>query len=221
MFQKPLFKKWSFQGASYFYVNQEAERIGGGGLGTIITSGSSTTITSATSRQAFSQAAVGDEMRIVLGGSVQIGGLGEFQRFITAKASHDSVTVDSAINIATASPWFHIPQRGSTADTDGWVNVQFLKDKLVYIQLVTKGTAAGITYSIQVRGAQDNAVPREVLTGTLTTAVVTTAGVTTIDTTAADTFVIAEEAQDLRVGIKNDNSAIDVVSAWVTGEVIR
>lgn len=211
--QRPIIKRWPFNGAAFVYVGARQRRRG---AGTIVTSGSSTTVTSGNVAvggsvpQAFSQALVGDEIKLVMAGVV-------YRRYIRTKNSHDSVVVDTAINIPTAHTWTHLPHQSGLTDAVGWVNVQHLENKLLFIQLNSTASGAGITYSVEGRGAGDNNVPRELATGTLTAAVV--AGTT--NTAAADTLVIPEMIQDIRIGVKNDAGGIDNVSAWITGVQVR
>jgi hypothetical protein len=209
MQQRSIFKHYNFQGpasGAYTYIAAHHQK----GQGTIVTSGSSTTVTSGNLTQAFSQAAVGDQIKTRVNKVT-------YRRYIATKASNDSVTVDTALSIPAPAPWYHLRQVGGITDADGWINVQGLENKLLYIQINTLGSAAGISYSVETRGAGDNSTPRQIIAGTLTAAVV--AGTT--NPLAADVVVIAEAMQDIRVGVKNANDGADNVSCWITGELRR
>lgn len=205
MQQRPIFKQYLYKGTGYVYAGAKRDRRG---HGTIVTSGSTTTITSV--NRAFEDAAVGDEIRVIINKVT-------YRRYIRTWTNAGSVVVDAAINIPVAQTWHHLPQRSGTADTDGWINVQHLKDKVLYIQMDATASGAGISYSLEGKGDGSNTVPRQLATGTLTAAVV--AGTT--NPLAADTVVIAELLSAIRVGVKNDNADVDKVSAWVTGETAR
>lgn len=87
------------------------------GPGTLVTSGSSTTVTQETTgMNPFTEVAVGDLLFISSGGTVSV-------RLVTARASATSITVNTAIDLAVGTHWSWLKRScGATID-DGWVDV--------------------------------------------------------------------------------------------------
>lgn len=120
-------------------------RIGSGtGGNNIKTSGSSTTVTEVTSGSLpFTLLAVGDQ--IFVNGNT---------RYITAKASGASITVNSALNIENSGSGYPFTWNDvacGTAITDGWISVSDASEVTVKIQVDQLNATGGINAKIQCK----------------------------------------------------------------------
>lgn len=105
---------------------------GGINVGILIaTSGSSTTVTAVTaSTNPFGSVAAGDVISINIAGTATT-------RLVTARASADSITVNSALTIAaTGLPFVYWKFNSGTAATSGWVDVSGLSDVTITVHYV-------------------------------------------------------------------------------------
>lgn len=122
-----------------------APRIGSGtGGNNIKTSGSSTTVTEVTTDSLpFTLLSVGDQ--IFVNGNT---------RYITAKASGASITVNSAVNIENGGsgyPFTWNKVSCGTAITDGWIPVADAREVTVKIQVDQLNVTGGINAKIQCK----------------------------------------------------------------------
>lgn len=144
-----------------------APRPGSGTTGTsganIKTSGSSTTVTEVTSGALpFGLLAVGDQ--IFVNGNI---------RYITAKASGASITVDSAINIENGGngyPFTWNKRSCGTGASDGWISVSGLSRYFLSFHL-NQMNATSIEAKWECRNSTDDTNPVNVYPGTLTSGV--------------------------------------------------
>jgi len=87
------------------------------GRGQIETSGSSVTVTGVNAADdVFTDIGVGDVLLVQLSSGVN------HLRVVTAKASADQVTVESAIDLSDGHPWRYKKLRCGTGVDDGWIN---------------------------------------------------------------------------------------------------
>jgi hypothetical protein len=150
----------------------------------VITSGSSTTVTSAVANsRAFASVAVGDMVEFVIAQVLT-------RRKVATKVSDDEITVNSAVDLsAGCSAWYHRPFQIGTADTDGWHNVEDYPVKAIKVDINTLSAAPGLTISIEVRGRGDVEKPSVVLTKNYTA-------------TDSDVIQVTEPCASVRVGVR-------------------
>lgn len=116
------------------------------------TSGSSTTVTSNTaSSGAFATVAVGDLLWFPrTEGTVSAAATGEW-RYVTARASADSITIDSAIDLSSGYGFgFRRPTCGTTA-TDGWIPVLGFERINFVGQIDQLDVTGGIDYEVECK----------------------------------------------------------------------
>lgn len=111
----------------------------------IKTSGSSATVTSATTGDnAFAEVAVGDILFIAATGTTT-----PTTRVVTARASADSITVDSVITLA-GNTWGWKKQSCGTGITDGWIPVGKFYNLAAQVEYVTKN-ATSVDFSFECK----------------------------------------------------------------------
>lgn len=153
--------------------------------GFVTTSGSSTTVTAVGTATPFAVVDVGDIIIVNPGP-----GVADQIRYVTAKASSISITIDTAANWDNSGAGYSARWQDvtfGTAATDGWVSVGSLVDKSVQVE-VTTINATSITFSIEGR-ASPNATASVLLQPVYTAA-------------DSDIFQIPERIDAIRVGIK-------------------
>lgn len=109
------------------------------------TTGSSTTVDALTaSTNPFAQVAVGDLLIFRYGGT-------NYQRRVTARASADQLTVDTAIDLGTAGVPFEFYRAacGTTA-SDGWLDVNLFYN-LTFVRTITTINATSIDSQVECR----------------------------------------------------------------------
>lgn len=113
------------------------------GTNYITTSGSSTTVTAVTGSP-FTPVLVGDEL------FVRDGPTDGLRRYVTAKASGVSITVDTAVDWSRAGGYFfsYRPLRAGTGDDAGWFGVTGVFDKTISFGLETINATGGIQVQI-------------------------------------------------------------------------
>lgn len=157
----------------------------------IKTTGSSTTVAALTTgTNPFALLSVGDILQLNYKGN-------SFERAITAKASNDSVTVDTAVDIGTAGSYFRFKTIMVGADSeDGWIGVGNMDSIRYDINIIQMNGTGGIDSKVECRLAQGTPV---VVIGTTNT---TAAGVVdnSVDLQAAGPF------DQCRLGIKWNTS---------------
>ena len=138
--------KYNLASASLIYCTGGKWRPG---FGTLITSGSSTTTTDFVATQdSFDAVAVGDI--IMATGLI---------RQVTAKASADSITVDSAWDLGTAGVgWQFISYSCGTAATDGWLPSGTFHNNTYTLEITTLN-ATSIDVRLECRSAAPGAAP--------------------------------------------------------------
>lgn len=170
----------------------------------VTTSGaSSTTVASVNTDGPFSAMVPGDVVWLsVVDGTTTLR-TGLALRWITAKASANSVTIDSAVVIPTAGLGFSWQQAAaSTAASAGWFGVQG-KATTIQIQVDQMSVTGGIDYALECGVAPFGVGP-------VTTDVVATAN---IASASVVTLAVGEPYDVCRVGLKigtNDN--LDVIT---------
>lgn len=128
------------------------------------TSGSSTTVTSNTaSTSAFLNVAIGDELLVTVGdmgllanGSAVTTTVGaETRRYVTARASADSITINSAVNWS-AGYTFYFRRRVCSTTSSGWLGVQGLDSITFHFQIdQINATSIDAKVECRVRGSVD------------------------------------------------------------------
>lgn len=196
------------------------------GSSTLVTSGSSTTVTEGvTDALPFALLSVGDVLFIGNGPDTPV------IRRITAKASGASVTVDTAVDLGTAGRQFGWKKTScGTAASDGWIDVSSFLFKKVTVHL-RQMDATSIDIKWEGRDLTYDTQPEYVYPGS-NTATGTCPGGTS--SSGACNYTAASEATNnsvevdipfdqLRVGMKinTDDGAdttthTEIISAWVT-----
>jgi hypothetical protein len=184
------------------------------GVGTVKTSGSSTTVTAGAGAP-FNLLDVGDE--IIVTDPVDET---QARRVITAKASGTSVTVDSAVswtaNGSSGIPFTYRDRTCGTSDSSGWHDSTGKGNKLVILHVLALSATGGLDYFVQCRGLGDASTPTTLVTGNITQAIVPGNQATTFDP-----IVVPEACTALRVGLKygtTDTSGTDSISAFLRTE---
>ncbi len=166
-------------------------------LAHIKTSGSSATVTSQTSGDnAFAELAVGDSIFIRdTAGVVSM-------RLIIAKASSDSVTVDSVITLSDAAfTWL----KSTTSTTVGWLDVSGWTGRTLTIQY-DQGDLGQLDARVECRGGYPGAQPVQVFPACTTGSCNTYQAYTTVGITSRTSIVIPDPFSACRVGLKYTTS---------------
>lgn len=116
----------------------------------VVTSGSSTTVSALTAgEEPFANVAVGDELTFVGMGGLPLDTAGNEYRLVTARASADSITVNTAIDIGTTGRTFTYRKRAcGTAATDGWFYTGGWQDFTVYVQADQSDAGGGVDVAL-------------------------------------------------------------------------
>lgn len=176
------------------------------GYGGVQTVGASTTVTAVTaSIGTFSPVQVGDTIVFWVAEAPLV-------RRVTAKASNDSITVSSSVDLSALTggyaAWYFWPFLSGTGAESGWIKVDDLISKTLYLQFTTVAATGGIDVQIQTRGGD-----------------YATVGVNTFPlknytaATDSEAIPIAEDAKDLRVGVcgHTDFSGTDDFTIYIEG----
>lgn len=189
--------------------------IPGTGAFNIKTSGSSATVTAATSGQSpFARLAAGDRIFVTVAGAV-------LDRTISTWTNGASVVVDSAINLsgngAGGYNFTFADLTCGSADTSGWANVEGMHGKTLFVDILALSATGGVDYSVECRGSGELTRPYQVLSGNLTAARV--AAVPSALSTI--TQLIPERCSAIRVGLKFgtvDTAGADSIDVAVRSE---
>lgn len=160
----------------------------------ITTSGSSsTTVTSVASNAAFNELLAGDEIEIYNSEPTSVNG--RERRLITARASANSVTVDSAVTIQSGGKpfaWWKLVS-GTTSE-DGWFSIGDADHFSIILGFTQAVTTGGITYKVECR---ESYLGRK-------SPVVLVAGETTVTTFPATARVNVRDERyaECRIGMK-------------------
>lgn len=201
----PLFYNYNLASTSYIYAKygpyQPARKF-------ITTNGSSTTVTGlAAADDALDEVDVGDIISVKNTSDAYV------ERVLTAKASADSCTVDSAVTISsdgtTGKPYQFRKWFSGTTTSDGWLAIDHLESPTVSFWITTLN-ATSITVTIE--GRMRGGTPMTILEEAFTAATVS-GGVS-----AQEPYVIRERVEEIRVGVKiNTDSGNQSLSAWLSG----
>jgi hypothetical protein len=189
--QQILLSKYDLDSTDYIYCKMSDLQPG---LGRIETDGSNATVTALSGDSSFSALAVGDE---VVANNQNLTAPVTFT--IIARASATSVTADQAVNIdvtgASAFQWRDLTC-GTTA-SDGWFRLPpgRTTGSIIYRQGDLEG---GVTFIVEGRNRGSYGVPSQLVTGVLATESATL--------NSDNTFIIGEDFQEYRVGIKATTS---------------
>lgn len=124
----------------------------------VSTSGSSTTVAATTASTApFTDVAVGDILYFLSSGPQTA----PVVRYVTARASADSITVNAAITLTAASFTFKRRSCG-TAATSGWVDVSTCFDTKVSWRVTQQNTTGGISVVVRAKDNDDTGVGTQV-----------------------------------------------------------
>lgn len=166
----PLFSNYNLASTSYIScaTTGDADDVWGAWRQVsrkITTSGSSTTVTSYVSgSSAFANVSVGDELLITIGstGLLASGSAvtttpgAETRRYVTAKASADSITVNAAVDLSAGYNFYYRKLVCSTAATSGWFGVQGMKSVGWHFQVSTiNATSIDMKVECRVQGSVD------------------------------------------------------------------
>jgi hypothetical protein len=175
------------------------------GAGHIKTSGSSTTVVPYTALSgALAGLAVGDLMQINLNGTITT-------RTVTAVASVNSITIDSAISTTDAT-YRYLRHRCGTTSTEGWVPVATYKDAFFTVDVAQMNGTGGIVATLRCRAAGEIMTPASVWTQTFSAAGVAS-------------FIVQAPYHSCRIGLNwgtNDDgtdttTAKEVISVYFRG----
>lgn len=158
----PLASEYDLDSSSYIYCytlgkdgNVRGDWLPGNGF--IKTSGSSTTtVSNTTSGAALNGISVGDELMIVVSGRF-------VRRYVTAAASVDSITVNSAWDLSSGTGYYVRHRTCSTAATAGWFRVSELNSFSVEFK-IQQMDAASIDVLIQCRADDASGATNDVFT---------------------------------------------------------
>lgn len=160
----------------------------------VTTSGSSTTVAalSASTTDPFANVAVGDLLIFRRTFSATTGGTFTTynERVVTAKASADSITIDTAIELPLTGTNFGYKTRScGTASTSGWVPVRSLKEvSFTWLLNQISVASGGVRETVECRNTTAGNAVNTVYNPTADTAV------------AAHTLLILEPWDECRVG---------------------
>lgn len=202
----PLIANYNLDSTSAIYCRH----VGGAVVGQpkqsllpVTTSGSSTTITSVSSNAAFAVVDVGSILYFTIpqDSASLAASAGPTTRVVTAKASSNSITVNSAIELPSAGVNFsYTTQECGTAATNGWFGLTGYEAATVQIQVDQISVTGGITYSL-VCGLMLGPTTSSIYSSD----VVATANLTATGTT---TIAVSEPYNVCRLGLAigtNDN----------------
>lgn len=119
------------------------------------TAAASTTVTAVSSNSAFNELLAGDEIEVYNPSSqTNSTASGRERRLLTARASANSVTVDSNITIPTAGSKFAWWKRVVAATAaDGWFSVGNTTEFSLRLAFEQANVTGGITYKVECRDA--------------------------------------------------------------------
>lgn len=173
------------------------------------TTGSSTTVVSATaSSGALDEVAVGYEMAVNRDGDVDV-------RYVTAKASGDSITINSAVDWGrdasdTGYPYQFRYWNNGTAATSGWFGVDQFDDKGVQLIVTTLGsTSIEAIIEGRLKGSQT--------TNTILWPLWSSTSGYSFTATGSVVIPITEAVDEIRVGFKRTGAGTNSVSAIFRG----
>lgn len=180
--------------------------------GSAITSGSSTTVTSANS--AFSVLGAGDEITFA-------NVTGQYTRVVGPSPASGTITVDTAVNLAAATVFSYRTLACGYGDSYGWVGLAAGEQSIgiVVRQMTATG---GLDYSIQGRQRRGLGLPLWLVSGNLSAARIVGVAPTSAST---NTFEIADNVTEVRVGFKfgttddSSDTGTEQVDATLTSEV--
>jgi hypothetical protein len=196
----PLVVNYDLDATSYTYCRH----VGGAVIGKpkdvflpITTSGSSTTVTSVASNGAFTTVVVGDILyfNIPQTDAALAATAGPVTRYVTARASADSITINAAVELPASGITFSYtaPECGTTA-ADGWFGIDSYDAATLQIQIAQLNVTGGIDYSLECG----------LIIGPSTSGIYTSDSVATANLTAVGTTTIAlsEPYNICRLGLK-------------------
>lgn len=202
----PLIANYNLDATTATYCRQVGGAVVGqpkASLLPVTTSGSSTTITSVSSNAAFAPVDVGSILYFTIpqdSASLAVSA-GPTTRVVTAKASSNSITVNSAIELpSTGVNFSYTTQECGTAATNGWFGLTSYDAATVQLQIDQISVTGGITYSLEcglLLGPDTGSI--------YTSDVVATANLTATGTT---TIAVGEPYNVCRLGLAigtNDN----------------
>lgn len=197
----PLLVKYDLDSGTYTFCTQvgSAVLVPKDKVAPITTSGSTTTVTGVNGADdAFDPVGVGSIIYLNIPqdvGSLSVN-YGPAERYLTAKASADSVTVDTAIELPTAGVnYAYTVQTCGTAAGSGWFPVGGFASHTLLLEIAQISTTSGIDYVLQCKHGHPWA--------TAVTVIENTAAVTTATTVP---LVWSEPYDYCRFGIRLDST---------------
>lgn len=117
------------------------------GNGRLTTVGSSTTVTGVTdSADSFGPVSVGDVLYIATAPQTNV------IRYVTARASADSITVNSAISLAAAGSAFSwMKVTCGTGASNGWINMSAYAGKKLSLEITQMVATGGVDFKFECR----------------------------------------------------------------------
>ena len=117
----------------------------------VATSGSSTTVTSVNTDAPFADVSVGDLLFISVPAQAgAVASVAQYVRYVSDKASSDSITVDSALTLPTAGvgfTWWKFA--AGTATSAGWFDVGNASGVTIQLNIGQISVTGGIDYSLE------------------------------------------------------------------------
>ena len=166
------------------------------GPANIKTTGSSATTAAVTaSTNPFANVAVGDVIEAVTTDGVRN------LRVVIAKASADSITVNSAWNLGTSIPFGYRATVCGTAATSGWIDVSNYTNRSIVFSLVQVVATGGIDVRVECMDPGIGSQPVQVFPTCTTGSCATVQNYTTAGLASSTKIVIPEPTAFCRVGI--------------------
>jgi hypothetical protein len=159
-----------------------------------IKASNSTTVTSQTNGDnAFAEVAVGDSIFIRDSGTQLVTKLN-----VLARASADSITVDTAVTLADAAfTWL----KTTTSATVGWLDISGYTGRTITVQY-DQGDLGRLDVRIECRGSYPGAQPVQVFPACATGSCATYQAYTTVGIASRTSIVIPDPFGACRVGVK-------------------
>lgn len=186
---------------TYGVVQGEGLNPFGGGISSsgkrIETSGSSTTVSSDTAGDnSFAEVSAGDTIFIPTDGTIT----GRYvSRYVISKADSDTITVDTAINIASAVPFRWL--KATTSATVGWLDISAYAGRTITVEY-NQGDLGRLDVRVECRGSYPGSSAVQVFPSCTTGSCDTYQAYTTVGIASRTSIAIPEPFGACRVGVK-------------------
>ncbi len=196
--QVQFYDQYDMDSTSYKYGKVQGPYPGWGGVST---SGSSDTVTAASS-YAFAGLKAGDLMWFRTADETTT------KRIVKSVTSDTVIVLTAVVALAAGTPWHYLPFTIGTAITDGWHRIAHWREVTVHILATTIAAAGGVDVTIEVRGGGNfTANPNTVYTKNYPTS------------GEEDAVIVTEKASEMRVGVKGGSgfAGADSITIFAIG----